>query len=226
MSNEELDSQLSAMFDDELPKSECELLAKRLSRDPALKARWGRYALINAAARAEHGLRLDNEVAQRVAAVLAAEPAPAQSAARAAAGLPSSFSGWRGVARWREAVGGIAVAAGVAALSIFWLRSQQVPNEPLLADDARSAPGAVIFDSREPASYTVPAFIDAPTIVPTAELANYVVAHSEFSGPLVRRNTLSTLVGSDAGTADDAAALGDSEPEPDADRSADAPRNR
>ena len=36
--NEELDSQLSAMFDDELPPAECELLARRLSRDDALKA--------------------------------------------------------------------------------------------------------------------------------------------------------------------------------------------
>ena len=31
--NEELDSQLSAMFDNELPAAECELLARRLSRD-------------------------------------------------------------------------------------------------------------------------------------------------------------------------------------------------
>ena len=44
--NEELDSQLSAMFDDELPTVECELLARRLSRDEALKARWGRYAVV------------------------------------------------------------------------------------------------------------------------------------------------------------------------------------
>ncbi|TLY77101.1 MAG: anti-sigma 24 factor, partial [Gammaproteobacteria bacterium] len=51
--NEELDSQLSAMFDDELPSAECELLARRLSRDEPLKARWGRYAVIGAAVRAE-----------------------------------------------------------------------------------------------------------------------------------------------------------------------------
>ena len=35
--NEMLDSQLSAMFDDELPAAECELLARRLSRDEALR---------------------------------------------------------------------------------------------------------------------------------------------------------------------------------------------
>ena len=34
--NEELDSQLSAMFDDELPEDQCQLLARRLSRDEAV----------------------------------------------------------------------------------------------------------------------------------------------------------------------------------------------
>ena len=42
MSTDERDSQLSAMFDGELPDSECELLARRLSRDPALKQQWAR----------------------------------------------------------------------------------------------------------------------------------------------------------------------------------------
>ena len=39
--NEELDSQLSAMFDDELPAAECELLARRLSRDEAAQGTLG-----------------------------------------------------------------------------------------------------------------------------------------------------------------------------------------
>ena len=56
--NEELDSQLSAMFDDELPSAECELLARRLSRDEQLKARWGRYAVMGTVIRAESGVRL------------------------------------------------------------------------------------------------------------------------------------------------------------------------
>ena len=54
--NEELDSQLSAMFDDELASAACELLARRLSRDGELKARWERYAVIAAAIRAERGV--------------------------------------------------------------------------------------------------------------------------------------------------------------------------
>ncbi|MBV8342702.1 MAG: sigma-E factor negative regulatory protein, partial [Gammaproteobacteria bacterium] len=72
--NEELDSQLSAMFDDQLPGAECELLARRLSRDAELKARWGRYAIMGAVIRAERGVRLNAPLAGRVSAVLLAEP--------------------------------------------------------------------------------------------------------------------------------------------------------
>ena len=77
--NEELDSQLSAMFDNELPAAECELLARRLSRDEDLKARWGRYAAIGATIRAEGGLRLNSGLALRVSTAIASEPAAAAS---------------------------------------------------------------------------------------------------------------------------------------------------
>jgi len=53
MSADERESQLSAMFDGELPDSECELLARRLSRDAALKQQWARYSLIGAVIRNE-----------------------------------------------------------------------------------------------------------------------------------------------------------------------------
>src|SRR5579863_7522763 len=72
--NEELDSQLSAMFDDELPAGECELMARRLARDEQLKARWGRYAVIGATIRAEGGVRLNAALASRVSAAIASEP--------------------------------------------------------------------------------------------------------------------------------------------------------
>src|SRR6202007_2897207 len=72
---EELDSQLSAMFDDELASAECELLARRLSRDGELRARWERYAVIAAAIRAERGVRLNARVARRVSVLVGSEPA-------------------------------------------------------------------------------------------------------------------------------------------------------
>jgi sigma-E factor negative regulatory protein RseA len=208
--NEELDSQLSAMFDDELPPAECELLARRLSRDEQLKARWGRYAVMGAAIRAERGVRLNAQVASRVSAVLLAEPAlAAQSATR---GLRS-----RGL-QWWQPVAGAAVAAGVAAVSILWLRSQLPGNTAPLA--ARLAPAAAVAPGMVPTvatptgqadSYVVPRTPKAtPVVVPTTELANYVVAHSMFSTPVARRNLLSAFMTSEP------AAAGGEEPQDDA----------
>ncbi len=56
-------------------------------------------------------------------------------------------------------------------------------------------------NNSEPDSYTVPQTVEPPAIVPSAELANYVVAHSEVSMPLSRRNLLSAFVASEQGTA-------------------------
>jgi sigma-E factor negative regulatory protein RseA len=199
MSNEELDSQLSAMFDDELPQAECELLARRLSRDPQLKARWGRYALISMAVRGERTVRLDADIARRVTVALASEPVLDQDVPAPVRARPTVFG------RWRQATAGVALAASVAAVSILFLRSQSTGTDVLVADQGTSLtlPPAAVVRSAEPDIYTVPTVADPPSIVPNAELANYVVAHSEFSTPLVRRNTLSTLMASDAAALDE-----------------------
>jgi sigma-E factor negative regulatory protein RseA len=199
--NEELDSQLSAMFDDELPPAECELLARRLSRDEPLKARWGRYAIMSAVIRAERGVRLNAPLAGRVNAVLLAEPALAAQAAprdRSAARL-----------RWWQPLAGSAVAAGVAAVSILWLRSH-TPDAPLAARViSPAAVGTAPAAAPQGASYTVPVPKPPAALVPSTELANYVVAHSMFSPPVARRNLLSAFMTSEP------AAAGTEEPQPD-----------
>ena len=48
--------------------------------------------------------------------------------------------------------------------------------------------------SSEPESYVVPVASETVNFVPPARLANYVVAHSEVSMPLTRRNLLSALM--------------------------------
>ena len=53
VNQDEVESQLSAMFDGELPAAECELLSRRIDRDENLRGRWSRYALIGAAMRSE-----------------------------------------------------------------------------------------------------------------------------------------------------------------------------
>jgi len=135
--NEELDSQLSAMFDDELPAAECELLARRLSRDEELKARWGRYAAIGATIRAEGGLRLNADLARRVSAAISVEP-PVASEPRHVAGAERPrlrpFS-----SRWWAPVGGVAVAASVAAAAILWVRFEASPQDAQVAQTASPA---------------------------------------------------------------------------------------
>jgi negative regulator of sigma E activity len=211
--NEELDSQLSAMFDDELPEDQCQLLARRLSRDEALKARWRRYAVMGAAIRAERQgagtvtVRLETNLATRVSAAISAEPALATDAV--AQGGVRKVSGMR----WWQPVAGGAIAAGVAAMSVLWIRAQApVGGESLVAQNA-AAPAALtqsvaqrVSDDSASESYVVPATVERTPIVPSAELANYVVAHSEFSAPVNRRNMLSALVASEQLAEDEVAA--------------------
>jgi negative regulator of sigma E activity len=225
------DSQLSAMFDDELPGGECELLALRLSRDEPLRAGWSRYAIIRAAVRRD-GVRLDLPVAARVAARLAAEPAHAEPSTvvptldvpePAAPAVQPASASMRSTDRWLRPALGFGVAAGVAAASLLVLRAQgpaesvaplatrsgSVAAVPLpereaapttLAPGAESAPLlARTTASGEPESYTVPAAGSRSALVAPAQLANYVVAHSEVSMPLSRRNLLSALVADGAG---------------------------
>src|SRR5579863_3724043 len=201
--NEELDSQLSAMFDDELPAAECELLARRLSRDEQLKARWGRYAVIGATIRAERGVPLNAALARKVNAAILAEPALGAVATPQRAPI----SAWR----WRKGVAGLAVAAGVATVSIFWLRGQTpLATGPVAARVAAPVQQVLaatpVAASSAPAgqadSYVVPRTpAGRSVVVPITELANYVVAHSAVSSPVARRNLLSTFMTSDLGAA-------------------------
>jgi negative regulator of sigma E activity len=139
-------------------------------------------------------VRLETNLAARVSAVISAEPA--LSADAVARGGVRKVAG----VRWWQPVAGGAIAAGVAAMSVLWIRSQApIGGETLVADNA-AAPAAIsqpVSDSSAPVGYVVPAAVERTPMVPSAELANYVVAHSEFSAPVNRRNMLSALVASE-----------------------------
>ncbi len=221
----ERDSQLSAMFDGELPAAECELLARRLTRDDALRSQWSRYSLIGAALRAERGVRLDDRVARRVQAALAQDPSYGESADSSSSrpAVAAANAGQSAARRWvrftRPAVGA-GIAAGVAAVSIFWLSGQNAGSELQLAADTGSGPAAVVAapaatvtapapivaaastpaarsGTGEPERYSTPVPSSQTSLAPPARLANYVVAHSEYSGPLTRRMALLSVVGSE-----------------------------
>ena len=220
-------SQLSAMFDGELPSAECELLARRLTRDEALRAQWSRFSMIGAALRSERGVALHDRVAWRVSSVVAQEitygdgtvdTAVAVSSPLVAAPAPVTTAGSSRWARFARPVAGASIAAGVAALSIMWLRTDAgagSDTNPMLASNPvtetivlapettgttvalNSAPAVRTPSNGEPDVYVTPAPSSSSSIAPPARLANYVVAHSEYSGPLSRRMALLGLVATD-----------------------------
>jgi negative regulator of sigma E activity len=221
------------MFDDELPVGECELLARRLSRDEALRAQWSCYSMIGAALRAERGVALHDRVAWRVQSVIAQEATYGEGAsadtARTSILVPGAARASR--QRWLRfgyPVAGASIAAGVAAVSIFWLRGIQDPGQALdsaalasttapttimLTPDPRDTATVAIntglasgiASNGEPNVYSTPAPSSSTSIAPPARLANYVVAHSEYSGPLTRRMALLGIVGAEGGEGGSAA---------------------
>jgi sigma-E factor negative regulatory protein RseA len=202
--NEELDSQLSAMFDNELPAAQCELLARRLSRDEELKERWGRYAAIGATIRAEGGARLNSSLARRVSIAISSEAAVLAEPV----GKPQQ----KAAPRWWAPLAGVALAASVAAAAILLVRFESAAPTALLAVQTAPVTAGHTLASRigdtsqppaasAPDSYVVPKTLPRRSIVPSTQLANYVVAHSEFSSPVNRRNLLSAFMASESGTA-------------------------
>jgi negative regulator of sigma E activity len=239
--NDERDSQLSAMFDGELPGAECELLARRLSRDEALRAQWSRYSMIGAAIRAERGVALDDRLALRVRSAILQEVTYGESGGEAVAGVRVAAAATRSVssaasaerwARFARPVFGAGIAASVAVMSLVWMRGQEDPQGLLAAapaaetismapdsigalSAANDAPAAApsfteaLATNGEPERYSTPAPSAQGTFAPPARLASYVVAHSEYSGPLSRRMALLGLVageGADQIVVDDASA--------------------
>jgi len=194
VNHDELASQLSAMFDGELPAAECELLSRRLARDEQLRAVWSRYSVIGAVLRAEPVAQVRPDFARRVSAALAS-----------GAGLARARRG----RLWRGAALGSAVAAGVAGAAIMLLRSglpqpegaltAYVPSVPRLA-----MPAAVVTHPQtaqggdELASYVVPPAGAGNNLAVPATLAEYVVWHSEVSAPLARRSLLSALIATES----------------------------
>lgn len=222
MNQDEVESQLSAMFDGELPAAECELLSRRIDRDENLRARWARYALIGAAMRSEPVATARSGFAGRVSAAIVASSRPRRL-------RRGSRMLWNGAlaASLVVAVAGVSITmlrnaaldSGVAVLADV-PSTQPVPAvAPTVSDPAElvsvAAPAPVAraarrTPAREPASYVTPSGTPAVAAGLRTELADYIVAHSAYSAPLLRRNVLSELVtGEDqAGTASSPAATG------------------
>jgi hypothetical protein len=228
---DEVESQLSAMFDGELPVTECELLSRRIDRDEILRARWSRYALIGAAMRSEPVATARSGFARRVSVALRGGEASARarrgrkmifnaamsaSLVAAVAGISISMlrytaNGGAAAVHSRLAdsdvapVGATGAAPGPQAVQALQAvrvtagagRDSALLASAVTADPAMSA--ARHGGSSEPVSYVTPSSAGNVTTALRTELADFVVAHSEYSTPLMRRNLLSALVTNEDG---------------------------
>jgi sigma-E factor negative regulatory protein RseA len=196
--SEQIREQVSAFLDGELPKSETELLLKRLTRDAQLREGFGRYALIGEAIRGGGHPLMTRDFAARVNLAIDGEPVQANG--------PASQMH---APRWWRPFAGVAVAAGVAAIAVVAL--QQRADAPgvrsAAAITARSAApqatapntmlarSAAVQTPPEALSYTVPvASGAAPAAMPAARLTNYVLAHSRYSSGLDQRGVVADML--------------------------------
>lgn len=187
--NDSVQSQLSAFVDSELPQDETELLARRLSRDAELQHSLSRYLLIGEALRAPSQARISRDFSTRVAAAIEQHKVD-EGRSVIAARLNRS---------WLKPAIGMTLAASVAAVSVLSLRSIQTVNDLAPTMQLAASGNISTVQSTSPTnSYVVPVATTAPSApISAARLTNYVVAHSEFTSPLGRRNMLTGLVTSD-----------------------------
>jgi len=196
-----LKEQLSAFLDGELPEAETTLLLKRLERDDDLRGTLSRYSLIGAVLRKDGDVPAARHVAARVSAAIAREPS-LDKAGRRPAGPP----------RWIRPAAGLAVAASVAMATIVllpqWIDGNDAtvvvaatgpeavvsPAGSVLSANTQVVPVAATVD--EPAqSYTTPrASPEAVVPLSSAQLASYLVAHSEYTSPLARSSIVTGTV--------------------------------
>lgn len=201
---DQIREQLSALLDGELPKDEMGLLVRRLEKDAALRRTFGMYALIGETLRAPGGRIASQSFAARVSAALDTAEGAAPAAARTATGFMAATgtdgrasppdaavaavapgAGVRHVALWQRPIVRTALAASAAAVAVMFFRPGSAPDVVSQLDPVPDASVAMLGAS--------------PTPAQSQRLASYMVAHSQYSTPLVRRNVLSSLLAADPG---------------------------
>jgi sigma-E factor negative regulatory protein RseA len=181
---DQINDQISAFIDNELPAEQSALLVRRFERDAEARARAMRYTLIGAALRGELLEPHPSVLRQRVAAALSGAPPVAP---RVRERWPTRFA--------RPALG-VGIAATVAVAAIGLLRTV---NETSLAP-ARGVPLAgapsQVSNGIEAPSYVVPQEVTGGrTVTPPIKLTNYLMHHGEYASGLTRTSVHSNVLG-------------------------------
>jgi negative regulator of sigma E activity len=195
------------------------MVIRRALKDPALRATWGRYALIGACVRGEPmgSLLPQTDVAARVRARLAAEPEHVGNVDNA--GIAAAATARRRSLFERGALGGV-IAAGVAGVSLVMMRmmgpavpvGSPLAQQPVASTAQSQGPAVDAGPVRRPVtqvaareqlpSYTTP--VDDSPSRRNAPLVSYVVAHNEVAASAVRFAPLSSVMNGSYDLAQDA----------------------
>ncbi|MEQ1582357.1 MAG: sigma-E factor negative regulatory protein, partial [Steroidobacteraceae bacterium] len=180
-----------AFLDGELPDEEMDLFIRRLERDGALKRSLSRYALMGEVMRTPAnggGVVAGSGFASRVSAAIEADSGASDESGQGAAGStarPRRFG----------PLAGLSIAAGVAVVAVGLMnRAPDAPQSVATVVDRTVASDPSLSE----ASYVVPEITVTGPLVPSARLTNYVMAHSEYSSPIGRRNVLSNMLSDDS----------------------------
>lgn len=135
---EKIHEQVSALMDDECAPEEIGLAVRRLERDAALQACWQRYHLISDVIKGSAPMAIDREFGRRMTDMLDREPPLADNAASRESAPARTLSDSTSPA-WRKPAIGFALAASVAAVTVFALRPGSDVS-PLLATGDEGMP--------------------------------------------------------------------------------------
>jgi sigma-E factor negative regulatory protein RseA len=177
-----INEQISAFLDGQLPRGEIGLLARRMERDAELRRAFGNYVLAGEVLRSPGGITASADFVARVSAAIdssnqeTAEQAPAPSRAP----------------RWARPAFATAVAASAALAAVLLVRPDMRGGEDITA--GQGTPGAAAFAA-------FPTGGASPTPAQSQRLAGYLVAHSQFTSPMGRRNVWSGVLAADPGIA-------------------------
>ncbi len=175
MNQKELE-ELSALVDDELAGG-IDGMMKRYAEDEELRRKWYRYHLIGEAMRDELPKEFGIDLADRIRASIAQEPAILAPAP------------WR--RRWLRPAIGLAVAASVAGITVFGLKQEEAQQmgapeiegqlagvvTPRVSPSIRRASVPATPEQRQQQTLTSPAV--ATPIPTTARFNSYLVNHLE-----------------------------------------------
>ncbi len=124
--NEEMKEKLSSLIDDEHDSSALDQTLNKLCNDEEAKAQWARFHLARDVMQREYYGRLDSDFSTRIRTAIDQEIVYSQDHKVARVDFKAS----RKSSNWLRPVGGLALAATVAAVSVMGLRYLQ-PIDPV-----------------------------------------------------------------------------------------------